>query len=67
MVDGEGVGLAAGIDLDTAVGYGLEFEVVAVYLFDESTDLVGDAVKRAFPPVEENVDADEVLFLRDRR
>ena len=32
VVDGEGVGLAAGIDFDAAVGDGLESEAVAVDL-----------------------------------
>src|SRR5829696_3428048 len=67
VVDGERVGESAGISLDAAVGNRLQFEAVAVDLFDESAEFVGNAVERAFPPVEKHVDADEVFFLRRRR
>ena len=51
MVNGEGVGEAVGIDFDTAIGDGLEFQAVAVDRFDQCAEFVCRAVMFSFPPI----------------
>ena len=67
VIDGKRIRQAAGINLHTAVCDVEKLHAVAVYAFDQFAQLIRDSIETSLPPIEKDVDTDEVFFLSNRR